>query len=167
MVRKGFIYKKDCNEYELDIFYMILYVFCVYRMEGDCGEIPPTGSPDHRRRFESHPVNESEDLWQSPGQNGLRCQYFCVTCHATKKDWNTWSTHNHHETWRFADDQQLNFSSRPLIFYLIATMDFERMKIAMDFFLVFDFYIQTFLVCLYFWKKCTDIVDCSLTSVKK
>lgn len=60
-----------------------------------------------------------------------------------------------------------NFSSRPLIFYLIATMDFERMKIAMDFFLVFDFYIQTFLVCLYFWKKCTDIVDCSLTSVKK
>ena len=25
-----FIYKKDCNEYELDIFYMILYVFFAF-----------------------------------------------------------------------------------------------------------------------------------------
>ena len=73
--KKGFIYKKDCNEHELDIFYMIVSVlFCVfYRIEGDCSEIPSAGSPDHRRSFESDKIDESKNIRQSQGQTGFRC----------------------------------------------------------------------------------------------
>ena len=57
------------------------------------------------------------------------------------------------------------FSSRPLILFLDCDNGFRTDEDSNGFFCI-DF-IFKHLVCLYFWKKCTDIVDCSLTSVKK
>ena len=56
MVRKGFIYKKDCNEYELDIFYMLLYVFL--RLQ-DGGRL---------RRNSAHRISRSsKKVWKPSG----------------------------------------------------------------------------------------------------
>ena len=71
-----------------------------------------------------------------------------------------------HEDLQMID--KMNFFRKTTDFSLIATTDFELDEDSNGFFLVFViFFIFKHFVLLYFAKKCTDNVDCSLTSVKK
>ena len=167
MVRKGFIYKKDCNEYELDIFYMILYVFL--RLQ-DGGRL---------RRNSAHRISRSsKKVWKPSGHWIRRSLTKCRTKWSSMPIFLCLASCNkkrleHLFNWQPSRDMKIcrrsttEFFLKTTDFLLDCDNGFRTDEDSNGFFLVFDFYIQTFLVCLYFWKKCTDIVDCSLTSVKK